>query len=129
MYFAKCLLRKTWLVKCLTSRVSDHPSTDSMGDGSKHCFNLNDSISTIFINHWSGSYIRKRSLLVIYKILRLFVNTLTADDKHYLLNKDNLTQPIQMQVSQKRKNFRQFLFCIFKIYMKFPTFAKKRWPP
>ena len=36
----------------------------------------------------------KKSLLVIYKILRLFVNTLTADDKHYLLNRDNLTQPI-----------------------------------
>ena len=42
---------------------------------------------------------------MIYKILRLFVNTLTADDKHYLLNRDNLTQPIQMQLSQKQKTF------------------------
>ena len=29
----------------------------------------------------------------------MFVNALTADDKHYLLNRDNLTQPIQMQLS------------------------------
>ena len=27
------------------------------------------------------------------------VNTLTADDKHYLLNKDYLTPPVQMQWS------------------------------
>ena len=47
--------------------------------------------------HW------KKSLLVIHKILRQFVNTLTVDDKHYLLNRDNWTQPIQIQLSQKQK--------------------------
>ena len=31
----------------------------------------------------------------------MFVNPFTADDKHYLLNRDNLTQPIHMQKSQK----------------------------
>ena len=30
----------------------------------------------------------KRSLLVIWKILGLFVNTLTADDKYFFLNRD-----------------------------------------
>ena len=39
-------------------------------------------------------------------LLRLFVKTLTAhDDKHYLFNRDNLTEPIQMQLSQKQINF------------------------
>ena len=33
----------------------------------------------------------------------MFVNTLTADDNHYPLNRDNLTQLIQMQLSQKQK--------------------------
>ena len=33
------------------------------------------------------------------EILRMFVNTLTVDEKHYLLNRDNLTQPVQMQLS------------------------------
>ena len=44
----------------------------------------------------------KMSLLALCKILRLFVNKVTADDKYSLLNRDNLTQPIQMQLSQKQ---------------------------
>ena len=48
------------------------------------------------------------SLLVICKTLKLFINTLTADDKYSLLNRDNLTQPIQMLVSEKRKMFLYF---------------------
>ena len=43
--------------------------------------------------YWSlwGKYSRKKYLLVICKVLRLFVNTLTANDKYSLLNRDNLT--------------------------------------
>ena len=48
--------------------------------------------------------------LVINKVLRLFVNTLTVEDKHYLLNRDNLRQPIQMQVSKKEKTSAEFFF-------------------
>ena len=47
----------------------------------------------------------QKNSLGIEKIQRLFVNTLTAHDKHYLLNSENLTQRIQMQLSQKEKNF------------------------
>ena len=47
---------------------------------------------------------------MIYKILRLFVNTLDADDKHYLLNRDNLTEAIQMQLSQKQKGLSELFF-------------------
>ena len=72
--------------------------------------------------HW------KKSLLVIHKILRLFVNTLTVHDKHYLLNKDNLTQPIQIQLSEKQKTFPQFFFSIFKIYIRFCRYLKKGLP-
>ena len=50
---------------------------------------------------------------MIQKILRHFVNTLTVDDKHYMLNRENLTQPIQIQLSQKQKTFSQFLFFAF----------------
>ena len=42
----------------------------------------------------------EKSLLVICKILTLFVNIFNANDKYSLLNKDNLKQPIQMQLSQ-----------------------------
>ena len=47
----------------------------------------------------------KKPLLFICKILRLFVNTLSAVAKYSLPNRDNLTQPIQMQLSQKEKAF------------------------
>ena len=68
----------------------------------------------------------KKYVLVIHKILRLFVNTLIVEDKHYLLNTDNLTQPIQMQLYQKQKTFSELFFSIFKIFIKLETFAKKR---
>ena len=43
----------------------------------------------------------KKSGFVITKSLRLFPYTLTAIDKYSLLDRDNLRQPIQMQLSQK----------------------------
>ena len=46
----------------------------------------------------------------MWKILRLFVNTLTADDKYSLLNRDNLTQPIQILISEKQRIFSNFFF-------------------
>ena len=56
----------------------------------------------------------EKSLLVIHKMLRLLVHTFTADDKHYLLNRENLAQRIQMQISQKQKSFSQFSFAFLK---------------
>ena len=44
-------------------------------------------------------------MLVLGKILGLFVNTLTDDDKYSLLYRDNLTQQIQILLSQKQKTF------------------------
>ena len=67
----------------------------------------------------------KKSLLVIHKIQRLFVNTLTADDKHYLLNRDNLAQRIQMQLSQKQKTFSELFFAFLKSKFNFKQFPKK----
>ena len=54
MYFRKYRLRKTWLDKCLKSRVPEDPSTDNMANGPKHYCNLNDSTFRIFINHCKG---------------------------------------------------------------------------
>ena len=61
-------------------------------------------------------------MLVLCKILRLFVNTLTDDDKYSLLYRDNLTQPIQIQLSQKQKNFLQFFSTFFKSTLIFEHF-------
>ena len=66
----------------------------------------------------------KKYLLVLCKILRLFVNVLSADDKHSLLNKDNLMQPIQMLLSQKQKTFSQFLSAFLKSTLNLEHFQK-----
>ena len=62
---------------------------------------------------------------MIHKILSLFVNTLTVNDKHYLLNRGNLTQPIQMQLSEKQKTFSEFFFAFLKSILNFKHLAKK----
>ena len=66
------------------------------------------------------------SLLEICKILRLFLNTLTADDKYYLLNSDNIMQPIQTRLSEKEKTFCQFFSLFLKYNFNFEHFQKKR---
>ena len=62
---------------------------------------------------------------MIQKILRLFVNTLTFGDKHYVLNRDNLTQLIQMKISQQQKNFVQFSFAFLKCIFNLKHLPKK----
>ena len=69
--------------------------------------------------HW------KKSLLVIHKILRLFVNTLTVDEKHYLLTRKNLTETIQIKLSEKEKTFFQFFFAFLKSILNFKDLAKQ----
>ena len=62
---------------------------------------------------------------MIYKIVKLFLNALTADDRHYLLNRDDLTQPIQMQLSQKQKTFSRFFSAFLKAILNFKHISKK----
>ena len=62
---------------------------------------------------------------MIHKILRLFVTTLTINDKHYSLNRDNLAQPIQMLLSQKQKILSNFFFGCLKSILNFKHFPKK----
>ena len=64
---------------------------------------------------------------MIRKLLRLVVNTYTADEKYCLLKSDNLTHPIHSQLYHKKNPFPEF-FCIFEMHIKFWTFFKKRWP-
>ena len=64
-------------------------------------------------------------MLVLAKILRLFLNTLTDNDKYCLLSRDNLTQPIQILLSQKQKNFSRFLSAFLKFTLNLEHFQKK----
>ena len=55
----------------------------------------------------------KKSLLLTCQILGLLVNTLAADEKYPVLNRDNLRIAIQSQLSEKQKNCSEFFaaFC------------------
>ena len=55
----------------------------------------------------------------------MFVNILTTDDNYSLLNRNNLRQPIQMQLSQKHATFSQFISAFFKSRLNEEHFQRK----
>ena len=67
-------------------------------------------------------------MLVLCKFLRLLVKTLTDDEKYSLLYRENITQPIQILLSQKRKTFSQFFSGFVKSTLNFEHFQKKDHP-
>ena len=67
-------------------------------------------------------------MLVLCKFLRLLVKTLTDDEKYSLLYRENLTQPIQILLPQKRKTFSQFFFEFSKSTLNFEHFQRKDHP-
>ena len=64
-------------------------------------------------------------MLVRCKFLRLLVRTLTDDEKYYLLYRENLTQPIQILLSQKQNTFSQFFSEFLKSTLNFEHFQTK----
>ena len=53
------------------------------------------------------------------------VNTLAADEKYHFLKRDNLTMPIEMQLSQKQKIFAEIFAAFLKSWVNFKYFEKK----
>ena len=77
--------------------------------------------------HWSlteklGS---KKSLLLTCQILGMLVNTLATDKKYLVLNRDNLTIPIQMQLFQKQNAFSKFFAAFLEFILNFKDFESK----
>ena len=60
------------------------------------------------------------------KILKLFVKTLTVNDKHSLLNGENLKQPIYMILCHKKRTFSSIFFVHLKSILNFQNFHKDR---
>ena len=67
----------------------------------------------------------KKSALVWYEILRLFVNALTADDKYSCSNMQNLLQQFQPPLSHKQKTFSDFLLHFWNVHEMWSIFKKK----
>ena len=62
---------------------------------------------------------------MICKILRLFVNILSAVDKSSVPNREYLMQPIQMPLSQKEKTFSQLLSAFSTSRLNIEHFQKR----
>ena len=65
------------------------------------------------------------SALVISEILRVFVNTLTADDKYSHRNMHNFPQELQTPLSGKEKAFWGFSIAFLKCAWNVEHFGKK----
>ena len=65
------------------------------------------------------------SALVIYEILKMFVNTFTDDDKYSRRNLQNLRQEVQTLLSEKVKNFCGFFIAVLKCAWNVEHFEKK----
>ena len=83
-----------------------------------------DPFYHVFLS-FSGELIWKLSPLVLGAILRVFVNTYTADDKYHVQDFENSPLPIQMQLSEKRKTFSQFFVPFLESTSNFKHFARK----
>ena len=67
----------------------------------------------------------QKSLLETLKLFSRFCKTLTAVDKYSLISRDNWMQTIQINLSQKQKNFSQFFSAFFESELNFQHFQKK----
>ena len=74
--------------------------------------------------HWSMARksCSEKFLLLTWHILGLLVNTLAADEKYPVLNRNNLTLSIRMQLSQKQKPFSHFFAEFLKSRLSFEKF-------
>ena len=61
-------------------------------------------------------------MLVLYKFLRLLVKTLTDNEKYSLLYRDNLTQQIEILLSENPKTFSQLSSEILEHTLNFAHF-------
>ena len=98
--------------------------------GEREQAELKSGWQDLYHSHWSllKQLVWKKSLLIICKVLKLFVNALTARDKYSLRDRHNLTQPIQMQLSEKEKNLSPFFLHFWNLHEILNIFQKKKTP-
>ena len=78
-----------------------------------------------FFRWISGKLSREKTALLISKILRLFANLLTADDKNPCRDMQNFQQQLQTLLSQKRKTLSGFFIAFLKCAWNLEHFLKK----
>ena len=114
---------RDWLVKCESRFTKLFGSKQS------------NTSETLLKSPWQHFYhifpalwqrlIWKTSPLVICEVLTLFVNTLTADNKYSLCNRENLRQLIQTQLPEKQQFFSDFVAVFLNSASSFEHFEYK----
>ena len=88
---------------------------------------LKSALQQLYHIHWllPRQFRLNLSLLLTCQILGLLFNILRDGEKYPVLNRDNLTTSIQMQLSQKQKTFARFLAEFLKFILNFKFFETK----
>ena len=93
--------------------------------GSKHCCNHHGTTITLSFSSIRGKLSSKKSPSVLSEILRLLVNTLTADDKYSRSIMQNFRQLFQTKLSKKQKTFWRLSVSFLKCAVNLEHFQKK----
>ena len=127
--FPKLLLRKEIAIETSRNSCFRTPFGNQRVKGFQTPLKVARHHYYLFFPWIPGKVSWKKTALVWLKILRLFFNTLTADDKYSCRNMQNFLQELQTLLSQKQKIFFEFfiVYCISEMCIKFRTFGKKGW--
>ena len=110
------MFKKSRFRGCFDKKCGKRAQT-LLKSASQHLYHIPSSLSRKLCS--------KKSLWLTCQILGLLVNTLAADEKYPVLNRDNLTIPIQMQLSQKQKTFSHCFRVFLKSSLNFEHFQTK----
>ena len=94
--------------ECLKSRFSENPSTSNMTNVPKDCWNLRPSTFIKLIDKFQVNWVGKGLPYWDAKLV-LLVTTLAVNEKYPVVNRENLTISIQMQLSKEDEIFLYFL--------------------
>ena len=94
-----------WLVIYLDSVISEHHATVNMLNSLKNC-------TTALTSHCLIALAKSKLenvALSVFETLRVFVNTLTADEKYYLRNRKKFQNQFNCNHVRNKNFFRNFL--------------------
>ena len=125
-YFQNYILQKSWLLKRLKDLASEHHSVNNALTVFKHCWNQQGTTIILFFHEFEKILNWKKSLLVWFVILRLFVKSLTPDNKYSRCNLHTLTL-IQTPLSLKQNTFSRFFIVVLKCAWNLEHFEYESW--
>ena len=108
--------KKYCLKRCFEKQYRKY-AQELLKSTSKHLYRIHCSMARKISS--------KKLLLLKCQILGLLLDTLATDEKCPVFNRENLTIPIQMQLSQKQKTFSRFFAAFWKSRLHFKIFELK----